>query len=211
MTDLNREGLKAALAAHGENYSFEEARVVATIRAYLAHAKPDTTALVEARIEHHNGKRWHIVGRTAAGEWHMQPVGHVTADEARMICERALAALSTVPAKSAAGGDGEKPEPFCYVIEHGGFFDPISGQAEPPGIEFLPEPAPDAFPLYRTPPAPAAVEEGIDALREAIRYALDHNDLEWLRAWNEDDPAAMAELNDLLRAEASRPTSEGEA
>jgi len=106
--DLNREGLEAAQraipAGHGQAWVYAET----AIRAYLAHAKPDTAALVEALNASYS------VLATAFNRIHSLPRGTDTELAKRIGNVRAQieAALSTVPAKSAegepvaAGGDG---------------------------------------------------------------------------------------------------------
>ena len=52
-------------------------------------------------------------------------------------------------------------DPYCWVRESGGTFDPQNG-GEPPSVEFWDKPERGAFALYTTPPAPT------DALKVAV-------------------------------------------
>jgi len=67
-----------------------------------AHPTPQPSGPVQAHIEHTNGKRWRI--ESADGRWTIQPEGKITADEARVLCERILSALTAgEPAQVPSG------------------------------------------------------------------------------------------------------------
>lgn len=54
---------------------------------------------VDVRLTSANGKHWRLEGPG----WTMQPIGQVSADEAKELCERALAGLATKPTGTEAG------------------------------------------------------------------------------------------------------------
>jgi hypothetical protein len=63
----------------------------------------DLRTSLDVKLASANGKHWRLEGPG----WTMQPIGQVSADEARDICERALSALTAPPRPDHAGGVGE--------------------------------------------------------------------------------------------------------
>lgn len=119
-TDLNREGMEAAKAA--QRKALEECQGVVcqddhlaeAVRAYFAHANPDTAALVEAAdIEKVDRACKAYAEATGYYVQFHSGLSSPSADKMRegmRAALNAIAALSTVPAKSAEGEPEDREE-----------------------------------------------------------------------------------------------------
>lgn len=88
-----------------------------------------------------NGKRWRIIPED--GDWEMVPVGHITAGQAKAICQRIEAALATPP---PSAGTGEAV--VCQTCEGTGYAFNQMDERE--------EECPDCERRLSAPPLPAA-------------------------------------------------------
>ena len=240
MTEINREGLEAAIRAayagshpvggdDGQTYvvpQMSRDRIEAAIRAYLPFHSADA-GLVEARtwwMLHILNKMGGTSDASDGGNWfdafcndgesdtfnRAIDAGYIrVGHDSRFDTSTAKitdAGREFLRSQAPAGEDGEKPEPEAWqwrlrhrVMKHEANWSFVDYHT---GLKIKEHPEKyEVRPLCASPPAPAAVGEGLPLKALSKAY----------RAWEKEEAEAIDVLEAVGAFLGSRPTSEGEA